>query len=47
MTLTMGDTVLLDPSILIPEMKQTVLASWLNETLYFLEKLIQHHLATR
>src|SRR5678816_3763039 len=45
MTLTTGDTVLLNPSMPIPGMKQTVLASLLNETLYFLEKLIQHHLS--
>jgi hypothetical protein len=44
MTLTMGNTVLLDRPIVIPVMKQTVLAGWLNETLYLLEKLIQHHL---
>jgi hypothetical protein len=39
----MGDTVLINRSILIPGMKQTVLARSLNETLYFFEKLIQHH----
>src|SRR4029450_1660743 len=45
MTLTMGDTVLLDRSTLRPGMKRTVLTSFLNETLYFLEKLIEHHLS--
>src|SRR6267142_2611292 len=45
MTLTMGDTVLLDRSTLRSGIKQTFLTSLLNETLYFLEKLIQHHLS--
>src|SRR5262245_4438659 len=43
MTLTMGHTVLLDQSILIPGETDS-LATLLNETLYLLEKLIQHHL---